>query len=38
MIKRAEEMLACYFWIRLEGIVALWYLKVTMNLSIGLLT
>lgn len=27
MIKRAEEMLACYFWIRLEGIVALWYLK-----------
>jgi len=27
MIKRAEEMLAYYFWIRLEGIVALWYLK-----------
>ncbi|KAF5087329.1 hypothetical protein DSECCO2_48910 [anaerobic digester metagenome] len=27
MIKRAEELLACYFWVYLEGIVALWYLK-----------
>lgn len=27
MINRAEEMLACYFWVWLEGIVALWYLK-----------
>jgi len=27
MINRAEEMLACYFWVRMEGIVALWYLK-----------
>ncbi|WP_296561263.1 hypothetical protein [uncultured Acetobacterium sp.] len=27
MINRAEEMLAYYFWICLEGIVALWYLK-----------